>query len=174
MRQEEFSYIFEKIQQQIEALEKYLTQSPIQQQQAIAALKTLNTSIKNLEFFKEEIQNNLELIKTVEKELLQQNETLISECKVCHDLFKLAPNAYFVTNAAGIILEINYTAAALLNVFPSLLIGKSLINFVAQEKHQFFLSKLKQSLNEKSVQELEVSICPRERQAFDGLLVKSG
>ncbi|MFN6561324.1 MAG: response regulator [Nostoc sp. ChiSLP01] len=175
MRQDELSYFFEKIQQEIEALEKYLTQSPIQQQQALSALKTLNTSIKNLEFFQEEIQINLELIKAVEKELLQQNETLISERQVYHDLFKLAPNAYLVTNAEGIILEINYTAAALLNVFPSFLIGKSLTNFVAQQQHVFFLSKLKQSLDEKSVQELEVSICPREGQPFDAiLLVKSG
>ncbi|ALF55826.1 PAS/PAC sensor protein [Nostoc piscinale CENA21] len=164
-----------KIQQQIEGLEQYITQSPIQQQQAISALKTLNTYIQNLEFLQAEIQTNLELIKTVEQELLQQNETLISERQVYHDLFKLAPNAYLVTNAEGIILEINYTAAALLNVFPSLLIGKSLINFVAQTEHQLFISKLKQSLNEKSVQELEVSIFPRDRQAFNALLlVKAG
>ncbi|BBD58268.1 putative PAS/PAC sensor protein [Nostoc sp. HK-01] len=175
MRQEELSYFFERIQQQIEALEQYITQSPIQQQQAISALKTLNTYIQNLEFLKAEIQTNLELIKTVEQELLQQNETLISECQVYHDLFKLAPNASLVTSAEGIILEINYTAAALLNVFPSLLIGKSLINFVAQKEHQLFVSKLKQSLNEKSVQEFEVSICPRDRQAFNAiLLVKAG
>jgi CheY-like chemotaxis protein len=175
VEQKELSFVFEIIQQQIEALEQYLTQSPIQHQQAISALKLLKTSIRNLEVFKEEIQTNLESIKTVEQEILQQNETLILERQVYHDLFKLTPNAYFVTNAEGIILEINYAAAALLNVFPSLLIGKSLINFVAQQEHQLFLSKLKESLNEKSVQELEVSIYPRDRPAFDAiLLVKAG
>ncbi|MDZ8186068.1 MAG: response regulator [Nostoc sp. ChiSLP02] len=174
MEQEELSFIFERIQQQIEALEQYLTQSPIQQQQAISALKFLNTSIRNLEFLQEEIQTNLELIKTIEK-LLQQNETLILERQVYHDLFKLAPNAYLVTNAEGIILEINYMAAVLLNVSPSLLIGKSLSSFIAKNEQQFFLSKLKESLNEESVQELEVSIYPRDRQAFNAiLLVKAG
>ena len=175
MRQEEFSYFIEIIQQRIEALEQYLIKSSIPEQQALSALNAIKTSVENLQVFQKEIQSNLELIKTLEDELLQQNETLVSERQVYHDLFKLAPNAYLVTNAEGIILEINYTGAALLNVLPSLLIGKSLINFVAQQEHKFFLSKLKQCLNEKSVQELEVSIRPRGGQAFDALvLVKAG
>ncbi|MFN6571047.1 response regulator [Dendronalium sp. ChiSLP03b] len=174
MNQEELNYSFEKIRQQIEALSSYIMQSPMQPQ-AIAALKTLTASIENLEFLKEEMQASLEVMKVLEEELLQQNESIIAERKVYYDLFKFAPNGYLVTNADGIILEINYTAAALLNVLPSLLIGKSLINFVSQEEHLLFLAKLKESLNIKSVQELEVSICPRDRQAFDALLlVKPG
>jgi PAS domain S-box-containing protein len=173
--QEELSYSFEKIRQQIQLLEQYITQSPIQQQEAIAALNSLSTYIQNLAFFKEEVKATLGEIREIEADLLQQNETIIAERKVYHDLFKLAPNAYLITNAEGIILEINYTAAALLNVFPSLLIGKSLVNFVAKPEHSLFLSKLKQSLNAKSVQELEVSITPRDGQAFNALLlVKSG
>ncbi|MCC5634464.1 response regulator [Nostoc sp. CHAB 5844] len=175
MSQEELSYSFAKIRQQIQALHNYITQSPIQQSKAIEALNAVAASINNLEFFQEEMQASLATIKDIEAEMLLQNETIIAERQIYHDLFKLAPNAYLVTNADGIILEINYTAAALLNVFPSWLIGKSLINFVAKPEHQFFLSKLKQSLNEKSVQELEVSISPRNGQTFDALLlVKSG
>lgn len=175
MSQDELNYSFEIIRQRIEALERYIRELPMQQPQAFAALESLSAAIKNLEFFKEEMQANLEEIKAIEEELLQQNETIIAECQVYYDLFKFAPNAYLVTNAEGIILELNYTAAALLNVLPSLLIGKSLINFVAQQEHSLFLTKLKRSLNVKSVQELEVSIYPRGGQAFDALLlVKPG
>ncbi|MEH2067830.1 MAG: response regulator [Nostoc sp.] len=175
MSQEELNYSFEKIRQQVQALSSYIIQLPIQQPEAITALETLTASIENLEFFKEEMQANLDVIKVAESELLEQNQTIIAERQVYHDLFKLAPNAYLVTNAEGIILEINYTAAALLNVLPSFLIGKSLINFISQQEHSFFLNKLKQSLNIKSMQQWEVSICPRDRQAFDALLlVKPG
>ncbi|OUL20050.1 PAS sensor protein [Nostoc sp. T09] len=174
MSQEEFNYSFEIIQQQIQTLESYIVEHSMQQQ-TVEALESLATSMKNLEFFKEEMQANLKLMQLLEEELLQHNEKIIAECKVYHDLFKFAPNAYLVTNAEGIILEINYTAAALLNLLPSLLIGKSLINFVSKQERPFLLRKFKQSLNVKSVQELEVSICPRGGQAFDALLlVKPG
>ncbi|MDZ8054773.1 MAG: response regulator [Aulosira sp. ZfuVER01] len=175
MNQEELNYNFEKIRQQIEALEKYIKESPIQQPEGVAALEALTASIKNLELFKEEMQADLQVFKVLEQELLQQYEMIIAERHVYHDLFKFAPNAYFVTNAEGIILELNYTAAALLNVLPSLLIGKSLINFVSQNDRSLFLTKLKESLDAKSVQEWEVIICPHGGQAFDALLlVKPG
>ncbi|BAY11419.1 response regulator [Calothrix sp. NIES-2098] len=175
MNQEELNYNFEKIRQHIEALEKYIKESPMHHPEWVAALEVLTASIKNLEFFKEEMQADLQVFKVIEQELLQQYETIIAERKVYHDLFKFAPNAYLVTNAEGIILELNYTAAALLNVLPSLLIGKSLINFVSQDEHSYFLAKLKELLNVQSVQELEVTICPRGGQAFDALLlVKPG
>jgi PAS domain S-box-containing protein len=173
--QEELNYNFEKIRQQIEALERYIIESPMLHAHAIEALRVIAASIKNLELFKAEIQADLAQMKLLEEELLQQNETIIAERQVYHDLFKFAPNAYLITNYDGIIIEINYTAAALLNVLPSLLIGKSLINFVSQDEHSLFLTKLKQSLNVKSVQELEVTICPRGGQVFDALLlVKPG
>lgn len=175
MTQEELNYNFAKIQQHIQALGSYIIQVQIQQPQAIEALNTLITSIENLESFQQQMQANLAEIEFLEAELLQQNETIIAERQVYHDLFKFAPNAYLVTNAEGIILETNYTAAALLNVLPSLLIGKSLINFVAQDEHSLLLARLKESLNIESVQELEVTICCRGNQAFDALLlVKPG
>ncbi|NEU77013.1 PAS domain S-box protein, partial [Hassallia byssoidea VB512170] len=174
MNQKELISNFQKTQQQIQTLRSYIMESP-RQQQAIAALEALTDSVENLEAFQEEMQTSLEVMKDIQEELLQQNETIIAECKIYHDLFKFAPNAYLVTDAQGIVLKINYAAAALLNVLPSLLIGRSLINFVSKEERLFFLTKLKQSLNVKSVQESEISICPRDGQAFDAiLLMKAG
>lgn len=175
MSQEELDYSFAKIRQQIQIISSYIMQSPVEQTQASEALTALLTYIENLESFKAEMQQDLEAIKVLEAELLQQNQIIIAERQVYHDLFKFAPNAYLITNAQGIILEINYAGAALLNVLPSLLIGKSLINFVPQPEHSLFLSKLQESLDVSSVQELEVTICPRDGQIFNGLLlVKAG
>ncbi|MGI2905109.1 response regulator [Tolypothrix sp. VBCCA 56010] len=173
MSKEEFTYSFKKNLQQIQELEKYIMQLP--GQQAIAALKAVTASIENLEVFKEEMQTTLEVMKDVQEKLLQQNETIIAECKIYHDLFEFAPNAYLFTDAKGIVIKINNAAAALLNVLPNLLIGKSLISFVSKKDRLLFLTKLKQSLNVNSVQEWEISICPLEGQAFDAiLLVKPG
>ncbi|BAY35153.1 putative PAS/PAC sensor protein (plasmid) [Nostoc carneum NIES-2107] len=175
MNQEELNYSFEQIQQRIQALTIYIMQLPSQQLEVVEELENLTAAIENLKFFQEKMQANLEVIRGLEEELLQQNETIIAERQVYHDLFKFAPNAYLVTNAQGIILELNYAAAAVLNLLPSLLIGQSLINFVPQPEHSLFVAKLKESLNAESVQELEVTITPRGGTAFDALLlVKPG
>ncbi|NEU76103.1 PAS domain S-box protein, partial [Hassallia byssoidea VB512170] len=174
MSQEELTYSFKKNWQQIQELEKYIMQLPIEQQ-ANAALEAVTASIENLEAFKEEMQTTLEVMKDVQEKLLQQNETIIAEYKTYHDLFEFAPNAYLFTDDKGIIIKINNAAAELLNVLPNLLIGKSLRSFISQKDRLLFLTKLKQSLNVKSVQEWEVSICPLEGQAFDAILsVKPG
>ncbi len=169
--QNEFNYDFQKIRDQIETLYSYIMQSPIEQQKVAAALKTLDISIGNLELLREEMQASLEAMEIIEEQVLHQNEKLIKERQLYYNLFKFAPNAYLVITTQGIIKEINYTAAALLNMLPSLLIGKPLINFVSQLERPLFRTKLNQSLNVKSVQEWEVSICPRNSQAFDALLL---
>ncbi|MEH1841865.1 MAG: response regulator [Nostoc sp.] len=169
MNRDQLLFEFKNIKEQIETLYKYIKETPMQQQ-VIAELEALDVSISNLELLKEEMQASLETMEIIEEQLLQQNENIIRERKHYYNLFKFAPNAYLVIDAQGRIKEINY-AAALLNMLPSFLVGKLLINFVSREEHPFFHIKLNQSLNVKSVQEWEVSICPRNAQAFDALLL---
>nr|WP_322712779.1 response regulator [Nostoc sp. ChiSLP03a]MDZ8213972.1 response regulator [Nostoc sp. ChiSLP03a] len=171
MNRDELLFEFQNIREQIEVLYKYIKETPIQQQQVIAELEALDISIGNLELLKEEMQASLETMEIIEEQLLQQNEKIITERQLYHNLFKFAPNAYLLIDAQGRIKEINYAAAALLNMLPSLLVGKPLINFVSSEERSFFHTKLNQSLNVKSVKEWEVTICPRNAQAFDALLL---
>ncbi|MEH2179610.1 response regulator [Nostoc sp.] len=170
MNRDDLLFEFQNIRRQIETLYKYIEVTPMQQQ-AIAELGALDVSISNLEILNEQMQANLETMAIIQEQLLQENEKKIKERKFYRDLFKFAPNAYLVIDAQGKIKEINYVAAALLNMLPSLLVGKLLINFVSREKRPFFRNKLNQSLNVKSVQEWEVTICPRNAQAFDALLL---
>ncbi|WP_448269038.1 response regulator [Nostoc sp. DSM 114159] len=171
MNRDELLFEFQNIRDQIETLYKYIKETPMQQQQVIAELEALDISLSNLELLKEEMQASLEAMEIIEEQLLQQNEKIITERKLYHNLFKFAPNAYLLIDSQGKIQEINYAAAALLNMLPSFLVGKSLTNFVSREERPFFRTKLNQSLNVKSVQEWEVSICPRNAQAFDALLL---
>ena len=70
----------------------------------------------------EALQHTLEELQVAEEELRQQNEELLeTHLQVEQErhryamLFDLVPGGYVVTDAAGIILEINNAAAALLN-----------------------------------------------------------
>jgi PAS domain S-box-containing protein len=70
------------------------------------------------------------------EELRQQNEELLSsrqsvdlERQKYHDLFELAPDAYFVTDPRGVIREANAASSDLLGVATQFLIGKPLLVF---------------------------------------------
>ncbi|MEH2291524.1 response regulator [Nostoc sp.] len=170
MNTDELLFEFQNIRKQIETLYKHIKGTPIEQQ-VIAKLEALDVSISKLEILNEEMQTNLKAMEIIEEQLLQENEKKIKEHKFYRDLFKFAPNAYLVIDAQARIKQINYTAAALLNMLPSFLVGKLLIDFVSLKERPFFRTKLNQSSNVKSVQEWEVSICPRNAQAFDALLL---
>jgi PAS domain S-box-containing protein len=74
------------------------------------------------------------------------------------DLFNLAPNAYLVTDVAGIIKEANYVTAALLSVRQNYLLGKPFIFFIAEPDRQTFMNKL---ANVQQVQDWEVELQSR-------------
>jgi len=61
------------------------------------------------------------------------------------DLFEHAPDAYIVTNLAGVIDEANVAAGTLFRAEPSFLSGRPLITFVARQdtrSFRFFLQQL--------------------------------
>ncbi|MEH2368028.1 PAS domain-containing sensor histidine kinase [Nostoc sp.] len=118
----------------------------------------------------EVLRETLEELQVIEEELRQQNEELaiaLETAELEHqryqDLFDLAPDAYLVTDVAGIIKEANYVAAALLSVRQKFLVGKPFILFIAESDRQTFMKQLS---NLQQAQDWEVDLQPRRGTAF--------
>ncbi|MDM9385804.1 response regulator [Chlorogloeopsis sp. ULAP01] len=171
MSEEEFTQHFQIIRQQIEALQKYIDLTPTQQQQVAEAMEEIVASLGNLQLFQEETQASLEAMEDIQDELLQQNEYLAVECQHYYELFNFAPDAYLLTDAQGMIQKANREAGALFNVLPNFLIGKPLVNFVAEVERSLFRTKLNQLSQLDSLQEWEIVICPRGGEPFDAALM---
>jgi len=99
----------------------------------------------------EALQRTLEEVELAERELAAQNEELIAareslevERHRYRELFDLAPDGYVISNAEGVIEEVNQAAAALLNSSPIALRGKPLAVFTAPAARAEFRSLLHQ------------------------------
>src|SRR4051794_2946908 len=97
----------------------------------------------------EELRLALEELRVVDEELRQQNEELSAthlqldtERRRYHELFDLAPDAYLVTDLAGIIKEANQSAASLLGIAPRYLTGKALATYVEADDRARFRALL--------------------------------
>jgi len=97
----------------------------------------------------EELRSAVEELRGVEEELRAQNEELVTahldieiERQRYQELFDLAPDAYVVTNLAGIIDEANLSASRLLGIAREFLIGKALAAYIATEDRVRFRSLL--------------------------------
>jgi PAS domain S-box-containing protein len=91
----------------------------------------------------------IEELRTAEEELRQQSDELAlaqgrveQERRRYQELFDYAPDAYFVTDASGVIQEANRAAIALLGLRHIFVIGKPLAAFVARDQYQAFRTKL--------------------------------
>ncbi|MBW4453691.1 MAG: EAL domain-containing protein [Nostoc indistinguendum CM1-VF10] len=87
----------------------------------------------------EELHTAMEELLTASEELKLTRAAVEKERQRYQDLFEFAPDGYLVTNAAGIILEANYTAATLLGVHQKHLVGKPLIRIQQELKLPFEL-----------------------------------
>ncbi|HEU4681804.1 MAG TPA: response regulator [Gemmatimonadales bacterium] len=91
----------------------------------------------------------LEDLRAALEELRQQNEELAAahiglenERRRYHELFHLAPDAYLLTDLAGVVSEANLAASRLLKVENHFLEGKALALFVAKEDRPRFRNLL--------------------------------
>jgi two-component system, cell cycle sensor histidine kinase and response regulator CckA len=112
-----------------------------------------------------EISISLEELNVLVEELQQQNEELIAtrqqvdaERQRYLDLFNFAPDGYLVTSVDGVIQEVNYVAAQLLNVRHSYLIGKPLTVFVHPQERQNFRKLMLQLQQEGQIRHSELHI----------------
>src|SRR5215813_6441548 len=91
------------------------------------------------------LRTSLAALHAAEEAVRQQHEALREtrqtlEAVRAHyeTLFALAPEAYVVTNAMGIIREANQTAVTLLSMSPEDLVGKPLLCFIAKHDRTAF------------------------------------
>jgi PAS domain S-box-containing protein len=99
----------------------------------------------------EDLRLALEELQVAHEELREQNEQLIAahleldlERRRYQELFELAPDAYLITNLAGIILEANHSASRLFGIAPHFLDGKALATYIASDDRARFRSLLRQ------------------------------
>ncbi len=103
------------------------------------------------------LQESLEDLDVAEAELAQQNEALMVvreapeiEHHRYQELFDLAPVAYLVTDAGGMIEEVNLAASVLFNTPRQLLEGKPLPSLISPSdrlRFRAFLQELRESPN---------------------------
>jgi PAS domain S-box-containing protein len=93
----------------------------------------------------EDLRVALEELRVAEEELRHQNEELAAthveldlERRRFEELFEFAPNAYFVTDSMGIIIQCNRSACSLLRVLPRFLPGKALATYITNEDRPRF------------------------------------
>ena len=99
----------------------------------------------------EELRAALEELRVADEELRAQNEELAAahpeveaERRRYQELFQLAPDAYIVTNLAGMIAESNQTASRLLGIRNQFLTGKALAAYVELDDRPRFRALLSQ------------------------------
>ena len=139
-------------------------QSPSQPQPlASQALAELETALEELHVAEEEMRVQNEQLEVANIQIQAENQRY-------HDLFEFAPDGYLVTDNAGIIREINYAAAKLLNASPSYLTGKPIANYIELDERRAFRARLNQLHDTDRVTEWEVKISPRLAATIDASL----
>ncbi len=118
----------------------------------------LGISLKELRVAEEELRVQNE-------ELMHAHEALETERQRYAGLFNFAPDAYLVTDTAGVVQEANAAAAALLGISPRFLLRKPLITFVHEDERPDFRSLLSRLSEGANVREWEV--CLKRRRASD-------
>lgn len=83
------------------------------------------------------------------------------------ELFDFAPDAYLVTNRAGIIRHANQAAVILLNVSPQFLTGKPLVSFLPLDARTLFRQQINRVIETQVTQRWEMQLKPRERSLVD-------
>jgi PAS domain S-box-containing protein len=119
----------------------------------------------------EGLQTSEEELAVADEEIRAQNEELIAtrarlerEVWAHRDLFERCPDAFFVTDARGVIRMANAAAAALLNISQSFLVGKPLINFVARADCNALRNALVAMNEATTAMSVELRLRPRHKQ----------
>lgn len=174
------------VQQRLDILRQSAEDASIPSQGLLGeAIAELGTTLEKLQVTTEELsQQNAELLAT--------RQDLDAERQRYQALFELAPDAYLVTDAKGIIQEANCAAKTLLNLRRDLLVGKPLVVFAPPAQRPFFRTQLEQlaevvdaaqtpealentqdrccALPHHLIQGWEVQLQPREGQLFPAAL----
>jgi PAS domain S-box-containing protein len=116
-------------------------------------------------------------LKVLEQAVCRQNQQLFAtrhaleiERQRYQELFEFAPDGYLITDKHGKIQEANCAAAELFKIERKYIIGKLLMNFVAEEQRSIFRSLLVQLQSVDQVREWEMGFVTQDRQGFEAAL----
>jgi PAS domain S-box-containing protein len=119
-------------------------------------------------------------LRVAEEELRDKNEALHlahlereDDLQRYQQLFHYAPDAYLLTDLAGIVREANRSAARLFGVEPRFMTGKALVAFVALEDRPRIRAELGRWQSEPTPKILEVRLQPRNGAPFDAAIALS-
>ena len=90
----------------------------------------------------ESLHRALEELRAEWENVQEQTDRLAQDCQHYADLFRLAPDAYVVTDSYGTIKEVNEAAQALLRLSAPSLAGKPLQLFISDEHRDLFRTSL--------------------------------
>lgn len=128
----------------------------------------------------EELLAALGELRVAAEALREQNEKLAAaqveveeERRRYQHLFHYAPDAYLLTDLAGIVREANRSAARLLNVQPRFMAGRAFVSFVALEDRARVRAELGRWQSEPTPKSLEVRLQPRHGVPFDSAITLS-
>lgn len=127
----------------------------------------LPTAFKELGTASEELQVAVEQMYQQSEELAFTRLQVEAERKRYQELFEFMPNAYLITDAQGKIQEANRAAARLLNIEPSYLRDKLLINFIPIQERSTFRFKLNQLQQRNMVQNWTSGLQPRNSECIE-------
>lgn len=121
----------------------------------------------------EELSLSLQELQLAAEELRQQNEALLESRKAVEqqrqhyqELFDYAPDGYLVTDQEASVLEVNQTAAQMLNISAERLIGKPLVVVVTPEQRRDFYSQLRQFQKGESIKNWQIELQRWRRASF--------
>ena len=155
---------------QIENMRKRVTflqrQSELQNTQqdielVTALLKEVHLALSELQITHEDLQHQ-------NQQLSNAQHSLVAQGQRYQELFEEVPDAYFVTDAKGLIQEVNLAATTLLNISKSFLLGKLLEIYVLEKEIIAFHLKLTHlrdhaEIPDWKMQEWEVNLRPSNR-----------
>ncbi|HBY95272.1 MAG: PAS domain S-box protein [Ardenticatenaceae bacterium] len=124
-----------------------------------------------------ELSRTLAALQGTEQALRRQNEARESvrqaaeaKAKRYQPLFEFAPDAYLVTDTAGVIQEVNYAAATSLNTSREILIGTPLEALMVEAGRQGFRTQLSYWASDPQAEEWQVNVQPPGGVAFPATL----
>jgi PAS domain S-box-containing protein len=144
------------LQRRANALQRRTVQWPLEREELLGdAITDLESSLEELQVAEEELRLQGE-------EIVSTREAVERERARYRELFDLAPDAYFVTDAHGTVREANRAAAALLQVSESgRLVGKPLAVFAPRESQRTLSRELHALAAEHGRREWTMRVRPR-------------
>ncbi len=122
--------------------------------------KFLATLLEELFVSLEELQESIEELHSKQEELTGTHLALEPQQWSYRELFYFAQDGYLLTDAQGIIQQVNRSASNLLNLHQGFLLGKPLSIFLTPETRLIFHNLLPQVHHRRQIRDIEMCLQP--------------